>query len=123
MTGRCPRCGNPEVQSSRARGPIELFARVIGFPPRRCTACGWRGMRPRLIFGARKASNPSIPKVAVPPPPPPPPPPSPAEEEKRRHHHHHRHHIKKQKRQALQALVLALVLGVGAGLIVYSCAQ
>jgi hypothetical protein len=73
------------------------------------------------MFDARKASNPAIPKVEAPPPPAPPPPSSESEEKKR--HHKHRHHIKKQKRQALQALVIALVLGVGAGLIVYSCAQ
>ena len=120
MTGRCPRCGNPEVQSSRARGAVETFARLLGFPPRRCTACGWRGLRPRVIFDARKASKPGIPQVELPPAPPPPP--SPAELEKRRRHRH-RHHIKTQKRQALQAVVIALVLGVGAGIIVYSCAQ
>ena len=120
MTGRCPKCGNPEVQSSRARGPGEMFARMLGFPPRRCTACGWRGIRPRLIFDARKASNPSIPKVEAPLAPPPLPT---SDKSDRKRHHRHRHHIKKQRRQALEALLLAIVLGVGAGFVVYSCAQ
>jgi hypothetical protein len=118
------------VHSSRSKGALETLARVVGLPPRRCAACGWRGLRPRAFYDIRRCSKPELAKVEAPTAPAPqlppvaPAPVAPADPNP--HHHHHRHHrhrtTAKRKRSAtFSAIALAVALGVCAGFMVYSC--
>ena len=152
MTATCPRCGSADIHSSRSRGALETLARVVGLPPRRCAACGWRGLRPRGLYSTRRSSHSELAKVEPLAPPPPSPslrsgegdrplpdpavpaasveagkelggaPSPPAESEHRRHRHRrHRHSAKKHRAVPLAALLVALALGIFAGVAVYSC--
>ncbi|MBI5544032.1 MAG: hypothetical protein HY901_09105 [Deltaproteobacteria bacterium] len=125
MTPICPRCGSVDVYSSRAKGAGETFARLLGLPPRRCSACGWRGFRPRIIFPARRGSSPDNPVLASPEVPPPVPPMAASDpgsrRSKRRHHPRHHQHRIKHRGTGGKLVALALALGVAAGLMAYAC--
>jgi len=44
VTSICPRCGQPKLHHSRARGAFERFRRhFTDRVPFRCHGCGWRG--------------------------------------------------------------------------------
>jgi len=115
------------VHSSRSKGAIETLARVVGLPPRRCAACGWRGLRPRAFYDIRRCSKPELAKAeepaAAPAPQPQPAPIAPADPNPHHHHRHHRHRTTaKRKRSAtFSAIALAVGLGICAGFMVYSC--
>ena len=116
MTATCPRCGSVDLQSSRSKGPLDAIARVLGLPPRRCTACGWRGIRPRLLAPARHGSSPSLPIATEQPKPDP----APVQEHHRRRKHHHKHHVRTSKGPNLMVVLAAVMIGVATGLVVYA---
>jgi len=114
MTPTCPRCGSVDLHSSRSKGVGDALVRALGMPPRRCSACGWRGYRPRVLCPAKHGSQPELPAVAAPPPEPisaPDPVPPPAEKAKRRGHRKHQRHLKGPKVAAWKIAALAVGLG------------
>jgi len=134
----CPRCGSTAVHSSRTKGALDRIARLAALPPRRCSACGWRGYRPRVLFPSKHGSNPELPAVqpAAEPAPAQPqqpqplptasdPAPEPEKEKEtekqraagRRRRHRHRHHIKT-KNAAWKVALLAVGMGAALGYVV-----
>ncbi len=43
MSRLCPGCSSADLHISRDRSLMDRAMRAIGLPPRRCSACGWRG--------------------------------------------------------------------------------
>ena len=124
MSPICPRCGSVDVHSSRAKGPLEGLARVLGLPPRRCSACGWRGFRPRPLFPSKHGSQPELRAAEAPPPAPEPapiaaPPPPADDRHSKRRKHKHRNHIKGKGSDAWKVALLAIALGIALGYVVY----
>ncbi len=57
MIARCPRCGCFDIHNSRPRGSMESFVRIFGIAPRRCSACGWRAIRPKWLCPPRPSKH------------------------------------------------------------------
>lgn len=116
MLMRCPKCDSIDVHSSRAKGAKDIALRFVGIAPRRCSACGWRGYRPRFLFPAKQRAGPatapiSAPAIDVR-----------AEEERERilrRRRRKRTHSRRKRTRAVMALAYALALGAGTGLAVY----
>ena len=109
MLARCPRCGSRDLVSSRTRGLLDGALRVLALPPRRCAACGWRGYRPRALCKVRRASSPELPAVTLP------------VEQARADAV--RFGKPRSRRTAVVSALLALVLGLAAGLVAFCCAE
>ena len=119
MIAVCPRCGSTDVHSSHTKGTADRILRLLAFPPRRCSACGWRGYRLRALYPSAHGSNPDVPVAKLPQPAPPPPPPEPApgrkDAGKRKHQ---RHHSKSKNEAAWRIALLAVGLGAVLGYVV-----
>lgn len=143
MIARCPKCGCFDIHNSRPRGSTESFFRVFGIAPQRCSACGWRAVRPKWLYPPRPPKHhSSTPSVTTP---------SPltpnnqqqtnslshpaqthpileSQEQPQRSHHHRTssrrhsskgHRIRQQSRYGI--LLAAILLGMGTGLLFYFC--
>ncbi len=114
MLMRCPKCGSIDVHSSRGKGTKDSALRFVGIAPRRCSACGWRGYRPRFLYPSKQRAGPSgasapvIDAAAE----------AAFERSMRRRRRLHSHSRRKRTR-ALKAILYALALGAGTGLAVY----
>ncbi|MGC4118161.1 MAG: hypothetical protein QM765_27140 [Myxococcales bacterium] len=104
---------------------MDRIARVLAWPPRRCSACGWRGYRFRLLFPSRHGSNPELPAAKLPEPRPEAPPTasppatvSSAEAEKRRRKHRKHRNLVRAKSQAWKVALVAVGLGAALGFVV-----
>lgn len=112
---RCPKCGSHDVHSSRAKGARDAALRFVGVAPKRCTACGWRGYRPRFLFHPKQraaapfASRGPVPEIDIE---------AEAawERSMRRQRRLRGSYSRRRRARTLQAFALALALGAAAGL-------
>jgi predicted RNA-binding Zn-ribbon protein involved in translation (DUF1610 family) len=118
MRMQCPECGSVDVHSSRTKSSGESALRWLGIAPRRCSACGWRGLRPRSLFPVGQRSGPqrssdAAQAIDV------------REEEAyerarlERRRRRHRNHQRRRKGRTLKAVVYALALGAASGVFAY----
>lgn len=114
MEASCPRCRGRVFHSSNSRAGIDRLLRALGFPPRRCAACGWRGYRPRSWFGARHISS-EVEAVEAPATPPDP-------AELQRAIERRTTERKARRRNLVRAIVLATLAGSATGVVAHSCA-
>jgi len=114
LEATCPRCNGRVFHSSNRRTRLDGVLRALGFPPRRCAGCGWRGYRPRHWFGARHISSPELEALPAPRPLDPA---TAAQLAKARATERKAHW-----RRTLQAIVLATAAGVAAGIAAHACA-
>ncbi len=118
MLTKCPNCGSFDVHSSRASTRGERVLRVLGIAPRRCSACGWRGYRPRALYPAKQRSASMAGGEPF----------DPIAEAKRersqaRRRRRLRSHTRRRKLRTLQLAVFALMLGMGTGLLVFALSE